>query len=46
MQKLNGQNVGKPFTVAANTSADRSTLTSNFTKPALWSAEYPNLYRW
>jgi beta-galactosidase/beta-glucuronidase len=45
VQKLNGQNVGKPFTVAANTSADRSTLTSNFVKPALWSAEYPNLYQ-
>jgi hypothetical protein len=45
VQKLNGQNVGKPFTVAANTSADRSSLTSSFIKPALWSAEYPNLYQ-
>jgi hypothetical protein len=45
VQKLDGQNLGKPFTVAADLSADRSTLTSTFVKPALWSAEYPNLYK-
>ena len=45
VKKLNGENVGKPFSVAANTTADSLELKSSFNKPLLWSAEYPNLYR-
>lgn len=45
VQKLNGENVGKPFSVAANTTADHLELKSNFNKPLLWSSEFPNLYQ-
>lgn len=45
VKKLNGENVGKPFSVAANITADHSELKSSFNKPLLWSAEYPNLYQ-
>lgn len=45
VQKLNGENVGKPFSVAANTAADHLELKSNFNKPMLWSSEFPNLYQ-
>lgn len=45
VQKLTGENVGKPFSVAANTAADHLELKSNFNKPMLWSSEFPNLYQ-
>jgi hypothetical protein len=45
VQKLNGQNVEKPFVVKANTANDSVQLQANFTKPLLWSAEFPNLYQ-
>ncbi len=45
VQKLNGENVGKPFFVAANTTADHLELKNNFNKPLLWSSEFPNLYQ-
>ncbi|MEX8546950.1 MAG: glycoside hydrolase family 2 TIM barrel-domain containing protein [Mucilaginibacter sp.] len=45
VQKLNGEKVGKPFTIKANTSAEFQQLKSSFHKPLLWSAEYPNLYQ-
>ena len=45
VQKLNGENVNKPFSVAANATQDYVELKSNFNKPLLWSAEFPNLYR-
>ncbi|TKC08849.1 glycoside hydrolase family 2 protein [Pedobacter frigoris] len=45
VQKLNGQNVGKPFSAKANTSGDHIELKSGFDKPLLWSAEFPNLYQ-
>jgi hypothetical protein len=45
VQKLNGENVGKPFSVATNTSAEHLELKSNFNKPLLWSSEFPNLYQ-
>jgi hypothetical protein len=45
VQKLNGENVGKPFAVNTNTSGEYIRLKNNFTKPKLWSAEFPNLYQ-
>jgi len=45
VQKLNGENVGKPFSVAANTTTDHLELKSTFNKPLLWSSEFPNLYQ-
>ncbi|MEO7768308.1 MAG: sugar-binding domain-containing protein, partial [Ferruginibacter sp.] len=45
VQKLNGQNVSKSFAVAANTHQEYLTLKSNFSKPLLWCAEFPNLYQ-
>ncbi|MDB5143131.1 MAG: glycoside hydrolase family 2, partial [Mucilaginibacter sp.] len=45
VQNLNGQNVGKPFTIKADAAADHLELKSNFSTPLLWSAEFPNLYR-
>jgi len=45
VQKLNGQNVGKPFAVNANAAGDHLELKSNFDKPLLWNAEFPNLYQ-
>ncbi|RZK78451.1 MAG: glycoside hydrolase family 2, partial [Pedobacter sp.] len=45
VQKLNGENVGKPFTVSANTAQEFVQLKSNFEKPLLWTAETPNMYQ-
>ncbi|WP_299290311.1 glycoside hydrolase family 2 TIM barrel-domain containing protein [uncultured Mucilaginibacter sp.] len=45
VQKLNGENVGKAFSVSTNTTADHLELKSSFNKPLLWSAEFPNLYQ-
>jgi hypothetical protein len=45
VQKLNGQNVGNSFAVNANAAGDHLELKSNFDKPLLWSAEFPNLYQ-
>jgi hypothetical protein len=45
VQKLSGENVGKPFSIPVKTAGERLQLKSNFIKPSLWSAEYPNLYQ-
>ncbi|SDD42087.1 Beta-galactosidase/beta-glucuronidase [Mucilaginibacter pineti] len=45
VQKLNGENVGKSFSVVANNTKDHLELKSNFNDPLLWSAEFPNLYQ-
>jgi hypothetical protein len=45
VQKLSGENVGKPFAVKADTTHDHLELKSDFTQPLLWSAEFPNLYQ-
>lgn len=45
VQKTNGENVGKSIIVKADPSADHLELKGNFNKPALWSAEFPNLYQ-
>lgn len=45
VQKLNGQNVGTQLTVKVNTTADSLQLKGSFSKPQLWSAEFPNLYQ-
>lgn len=44
VQKLNGENVGKPFSIAANKNEKVQTLKSSVAKPLQWSAEFPNLY--
>jgi hypothetical protein len=45
VQKLNGENVGKPFSVKADAAGDFQQVKSSFNKPLLWSAEFPNLYQ-
>lgn len=45
VQKLNGENVGQPFSVAAAASADHTSLRAAFVDPALWSAEFPNRHQ-
>ncbi len=45
VQTLTGENVGNPFFVTAGKDEEVSALKSDFTKPLLWSAEFPNLYR-
>ena len=45
IQTLNGQNIGKPFSVKANKTADYAAVKGNFSNPKLWSAEFPNLYQ-
>ena len=45
VQKLNGEKVGKPFSVKVNSSAEFQQLRASFDKPLKWSAEYPNLYK-
>jgi hypothetical protein len=45
VQKLNGENVGKSFSLVTNASADHLELKSNYNKPMLWSSEFPNLYQ-
>lgn len=45
VKKLDGENVGKPFTVRANAGSDHQELKGQFDKPLLWNAEFPNLYQ-
>jgi beta-galactosidase/beta-glucuronidase len=45
VQTLKGQNVGQPFTIAADPAAEHLELKSNFKNPLLWTAEFPNLYQ-
>ena len=45
VQKLNGENVGKSFSLPVSTTQTQSRLKANFAKPLLWSAEFPNLYQ-
>ncbi|MGY4539854.1 hypothetical protein ACVW0P_004295 [Mucilaginibacter sp. UYNi724] len=45
VQKLNGENVGSPFTAKAVLGAAHLELKSKVNKPLLWSAEFPNLYQ-
>jgi hypothetical protein len=45
VQKLSGENLGKPFSVKVDTSREYQQLKADFKSPLLWSAEFPNLYR-
>lgn len=45
VQTIIGQNVGQPFSVRAGADGEYLQLRSNFKKPKLWSAEFPNLYQ-
>jgi hypothetical protein len=45
VQKLNGENIGKPFVAKADPLKDHLELKGNFDKPLQWSAEFPNLYQ-
>ncbi|WP_184550818.1 glycoside hydrolase family 2 protein [Mucilaginibacter sp. FT3.2] len=45
VQNLKGENVGKPFSIQANTNNDHLELKFGFKQPLTWSAEFPNLYQ-
>ncbi len=45
LQKTNGENVGQPFAVKADMTKEQQELHHNFTRPLLWSAEFPNQYQ-
>ncbi|MXV52923.1 glycoside hydrolase family 2 [Pedobacter sp. HMF7647] len=45
VQKLSGENVGKPISVKVDPLGSNQELRGNFAKPLLWSAEFPNLYQ-
>lgn len=45
VKTLKGKNVGKAFSVVGDASLDHLELKSQFKKPSLWSAEFPNLYQ-
>jgi len=45
IQKLNGENVGQPFSVNADVTRDHLKLKTKIEKPLLWNAEFPNLYQ-
>ncbi|TCD11044.1 glycoside hydrolase family 2 [Pedobacter frigidisoli] len=45
VKKLNGENVGKAFSVKANLTDSMQTLKSSIPHPSLWSSEFPNLYQ-
>jgi hypothetical protein len=45
VQTLNGQPVGRPFSVKADATAAKVTLGARFGNVSLWSAEFPNLYQ-
>jgi beta-galactosidase/beta-glucuronidase len=45
VKKLNGENVGKPFSIKTNLTDSTQTLKSSFAHPLLWSSEFPNLYQ-
>ncbi|ARS40041.1 hypothetical protein CA265_10430 [Sphingobacteriaceae bacterium GW460-11-11-14-LB5] len=45
VKKINGENLGKAFAVKVNLEKGIQTLNSTFSKPLLWSSEFPNLYQ-
>jgi hypothetical protein len=45
VQKLNGENVGKPLSITTTAGQELMHLKSKFSKSLLWSAEFPNLYK-
>ncbi|MGM9478860.1 glycoside hydrolase family 2 protein [Pedobacter sp. GSP4] len=45
VKKINGENVGKPFSVKADPTNGFQVLKANFKQPLLWSSEFPNLYQ-
>jgi hypothetical protein len=45
VQKLNGENIGKAFSIPVDNTKDSIELKSDFKGLLLWNAESPNLYR-
>ncbi|WP_295655198.1 glycoside hydrolase family 2 TIM barrel-domain containing protein [uncultured Mucilaginibacter sp.] len=45
IQKLNGENVGKPFSIKTDKAQDMVELKTTVANPLLWSSEFPNLYQ-
>ena len=45
VKRLDGTNVGRPFTAKAEAGASRVTVTSTVQAPRTWTAETPHLYR-
>ncbi len=44
VRTIKGANFGKPFSIKSDIGKEKLQLKSNFDKPLLWSAEFPNLY--
>ncbi len=45
VQKLNGENVGKPFSPAISQQQEKFVLKNQYSNLALWNPEFPNLYQ-
>ena len=45
VQKLNGENLGNPFYLPVARVQDKYVLQNQFSNPALWNPEFPNLYQ-
>ncbi|WP_293311577.1 glycoside hydrolase family 2 protein [Pedobacter sp. UBA5917] len=45
VKKLNGENVGKAFSIKADPTDSTQHLKSAFSHPLLWSSEFPNRYQ-
>lgn len=45
VQKLNGENVGNPFSLQIAQQKENFILKNQFTDPLLWNPEFPNLYQ-
>ncbi len=45
VKRLDGTNVGAPFTARVATGGARTTISGRVAQPALWTAETPNLYQ-
>ncbi len=45
VQKLNGENVGDPFSLQIAQQQDSFVLNKKFNNPLLWNPEFPNLYK-
>ncbi len=45
VQKLNGEAVGKPFSLTVAQPQEKYSLQNQFEQPALWNPEFPRLYQ-
>lgn len=45
VKTLNGEKTGQPFSIVAEKTAEKFSLTSSFAKPLTWNPELPRLYK-